>query len=57
MICPYLKLELGPFQEMPPLLRCPNDGQYLFVMDLVVLLHWTEALGEEGNRVLCSILG
>jgi len=44
VICVDLKLLIGAFKEMPPLLQCTHDHQHLFVMDLVVLLCVREAL-------------
>src|SRR6266436_512979 len=43
MICVDLKLLIGSFEEVPPLLQCAHNCQHLFVMDLVVPLCVGEA--------------
>ncbi|KAG5726374.1 hypothetical protein E4T56_gene18943 [Termitomyces sp. T112] len=51
-----LKLMLCAFQEVPPLLKQPDDGQHLLVMDLIVSLYQVYALGVEGHQMPLSIL-
>ena len=49
VVHPDLKLVVGTFQEMVPILQCSDDRQHLFVVDLIVLLYHTETLGVVGN--------
>jgi len=49
VVCPDLKLVVGTFQEVVPILQCSDDCQHLLVMDLVVSLYHTETLGVVGN--------
>ncbi|KAG5338852.1 hypothetical protein C0989_005822, partial [Termitomyces sp. Mn162] len=56
VIGPDLKLMLHTFQEVLPLLEQLDDGQHLLVMDLVVPLHYIQALGVKGHQMPLSIL-
>ena len=51
VVCPDLKLMWGTFKEVPPLLKCSDNGQHLLVMNLIAPLNWAEASGEEGNQM------
>ncbi|KAG5336701.1 hypothetical protein C0989_012070 [Termitomyces sp. Mn162] len=56
VICPDLELVLCTFQEVPPLLKQPDDGQHFLVMDLIVLLHCIQALRVKGHWMPLPIL-
>ncbi|GLB45127.1 hypothetical protein LshimejAT787_2000320 [Lyophyllum shimeji] len=54
----HIDFDLVPctFKEMPPLLKCADDGKHLLVVDLVVPLNGVQALGVERDRVPFLVL-
>lgn len=44
-----LGLMTGSLQEMPPLFQCTDNGEHLFVVNLIVSFHCVQAFGVEGN--------
>ena len=51
---------LHTFKEVLPLLQGSDDRKHLLVVDLIVVLDLTQALGVEHHRVsfhVCTLLG
>ena len=44
VVSPHFNMMFHTFKEVSPLFKGTNDSQHLFVMDLVISLHCTEAL-------------
>jgi len=51
VVRPDLHWVSGSFQEIPLLFQCMDDGEHLFVVDLVVLFYWRQGFAVEGHWV------
>ena len=51
VVHPDLHWVSGSFQEMPLLFQHTDDGEHLFVVDLVVPFHWRQGFAVEGHWV------
>jgi len=52
VVCPDLYWVLGSFQKIPLLFQCIDDGEHLFVVDLIVLFYRRQGFAVEGHQVL-----
>jgi hypothetical protein len=48
--------QISPFEIRTPFLKAANDGQELFVVDLVITLSGSHLPGEEGHWVQYTII-